>query len=1071
MNSEWERVTHLTKPAFTRDVLLGGQKACAEKFVKDLSEVDHNRVFVVSSPYGREHSYFFILGALYGCSEFVEERVVIVNNQEDLDIIKSFCQNKICIINFNCEDGNMGDANTYIMFSSFIDNPDVELQLITQEIRDEYRKAVEEMGINSDNVYNVCANTSYNISALKRLLSTNPLLRRPKWAQTKERIDLIPLAIMTIINPRADSHIEVLKSLIGDNVDGYLEKLDYWAEEEDTPIFKYSGVYKIQSKAECVRMLALSYMSPKVQKAENKLKEIFKTNNLMHEDNKRDWYINNGERIRGSDVIMGLLNLSIILSMKSNPAQLHYDLLVKEILQSAETSLPLLKILKEFFVKLAELSPSSYSNWVDNCIKTKNQNFRALIEADAASGMPYSYSDITYIVSGLDICLRVKETAAQSLRTFLKLYLGDYKLPGTGDLKDVVATRFSLIYCSYCPLTMSEKTEILFSFLSSIDETEHAQQKIKPLLTDLLDGGKSSVVVGVHETFKVPTRMDYFYSIDEINKLQQRSIAWLVQYSDNNEIIDILDVLIHNIHTLPLTAFQQKIDEIATAIERMNDSEKAQIKAKILHHIYTIQHFRSSWVEEQKFIPMLKELYDQTLVADLYDRVAYIFKNDQFPFFDPMDTDDDKWYEDAENKRSIIRKETIRSLVQEYGDAIIERVIRDYHNSMWQMWNDIYDISTDHDRDIKILEELREKQGLGIYLLHLDTQQLIQYLQRIANTETIEWVAGMLPLSKELIAYFDGKEEEKYYWQKRRVWMANIQNDAVIFGKLLKFYPMSLVVCESKHIQYDRGMQILNAIIAKGDISSQLKRDDTGMDFAYYLRKLLDILDNNNYADELAYVEFQLLPYLIGGYQSDYPKGVKRFFWEHPDELSKFIVNLKEKENELEYGSFGRKLLHSISFSFGNKRIIPIEYLSQKKNELSEWYTNYVAEGNGKSDEMKCFLSCALIDILALCPFVSGEPIWPNKQVADLLEKASCEGFEDKDDASSCFYCAYINSRGIHTVTDGAFELEQQSRFNKYADYYSATNPVTAQALRYIANSYGDEGERDKRFSVLGGFA
>ena len=71
---------------------------------------------MIKSPVNFEYGYFFILGALASENhDCINSKILIVKNQEALDFVKKQCVEKIVVLNFNCMDDSLGQANKYIL--------------------------------------------------------------------------------------------------------------------------------------------------------------------------------------------------------------------------------------------------------------------------------------------------------------------------------------------------------------------------------------------------------------------------------------------------------------------------------------------------------------------------------------------------------------------------------------------------------------------------------------------------------------------------------------------------------------------------------------------------------------------------------------------------------------------------------------------------------------------------------------------------------------------------------------------------------------------------------------------
>jgi len=226
-------------------------------------------------------------------------------------------------------------------------------------------------------------------------------------------------------------------------------------------------------------------------------------------------------------------------------------------------------------------------------------------------------------------------------------------------------------------------------------------------------------------------------------------------------------------------------------------------------------------------------------------------------------------------------------------------------------------------------------------------------------------------------------------------------------------------------------------------------------------------MDNLYYTNELSKIEFNLLP-ILKGKIDDYPIGIKKYFWNNPQEFSGLLIELYKKKDHLIGDSLEKELLFDALIPFGSKCFIPSEYILLKKDELNTWVHSFLANGLSEENEIQTMLKRVIIDILVCCPLNKENDIWPIAEVANILEKLSNENVDDKLDISQRFSMTYNNRRGVISIENGAKEYVKSMEFEKYKDYYKFSHPVTSKALEIISNDYLTQSKIDKEYSTQG---
>ena len=1058
LSQAWANIIKTTTPSLTLGIITAGNEAKAEKLYDDVSHLSNNGIYTVVSPYGgREQAYYFTIASfMQSKDDSLIERCVIAKTQSDLNLLKAFCKDKIVLLPFNCLDENLGrdDANIYVFFYGE-NNSGLVLERTDER---KFAKELERMGYDSSTAYNVASTVDCNISSLKRLLANNPNLRQPVWAKEKSKYELIPLMLMGELWLEKESYLEALKTIIGDDYDDYLDKLDFWTYYDDSPIFRFDNIFRLNNRKECFDFIGINYLSLKVKKIEQFLQEILASENRKYLKESKNWSINDGSFKWGRDLIHHIIDGLILLSMKSKKAQIHYDAFVKSVLEKATDNCILLRTLAPHFYKLAELSPQSYIEYVDTLIETDNDVFIKLLNDNVAHVANFHQ----YISSGLDVCLRMKETAVDALRIRLKLYC---LCPSKSIFEDVVRD-FSPVATFFIPVKLSDKMDLLYNFVGNLKD----QNKMKEVVQSFIVSGKMDAMHAVYKSYKLPCKCTLGYTYDEYFDMQKRATYWMIDHGDITEDLSTIKEILQRMHTSPHSIIIADLEQLRDRLKnaQLSDEQKAQLNLLFLKKICDINRFED-WIEERKSISILESLCQCTTPQDEYLKWRYVFRSDDFPIVNPTLHKQNDSYELDMEKRAVIINNALDKLIDIYGDSILERIIDDASGRVYNLWQHIYTKSNNHIRDIRILLEKSDRIALTYYLGNSNIET-IQVILKNTSDAAKELLCQCLPIREDVIDFLSGRQEEVYFWKNRQVWFNTVAFHDKAYRKLLQFSPCSLLykfAYRDKEISYQEGIDILKAILNSGDIAECLGvgRSDHHIDA---LQSFVEIMDKSYYTEELAQYEAGLLPFIMGRFQADYPMGIKRFFWEHPEEFGRFICEIETHNNELNQGSYGQTILFNIVGGMGNNAYIPTEYMLQKRDELRGWVNKALNVGNGYDKKTQKILSMAVLSILALCPHGENEEVWPSKEVADIVESLQIYDEENSAHIASHFFCSFSNARGIRSVENGDYEHSLSAKYRAYSNKYRITHPTMAKALEYISKSFDQEGDNDKLYSLFG---
>ena len=219
--------------------------------------------------------------------------------------------------------------NTYIFFDTLFD-VDIELNMIQRNI---FEKEVVKLGYSESEASRISFIVDYNVLALRRLMTKIPSIKIPLWSKNHNKYELIPLLLLGEINMDKICDLEFLKSIIGDDVDSYTEKLNLWSEMNQSPILKYENIYRICSRKECFDFLQVDIFSLKVKSLEDKMISVLSEINQKYKQENDKWYINDGSYKWRDRLINNVLDGFIILSDKNKRNQLHFDSFVEKISQ------------------------------------------------------------------------------------------------------------------------------------------------------------------------------------------------------------------------------------------------------------------------------------------------------------------------------------------------------------------------------------------------------------------------------------------------------------------------------------------------------------------------------------------------------------------------------------------------------------------------------------------------------------------------------------------------------------------------------------------------------------------
>lgn len=1055
LSDEWDRISLCTTPNFSLGLFKVGNERNSAKLIKDLEEVKSNRIITISSKYyGKDFALSFCIATLMDSSnDDLKERTIIANSQSAMNYVNAFCSGKIVLVNFNCLDDRFAVNlnNTYIFFDSLFGD-DIKLEMIQQK---EFEKEVEKLGYSCSDAYKISYAIDYNTLALRRLLTKIPSIKVPSWSKNHDKNELIPLLLLGEINMDNQGSLGFIKAIVGEDLDLYTEKLNLWSEMSQSPILKYENTYRICSRKECFDFLQVDIFSSKLKKVEELLTIALTEIDGKYKKDKEKWIINDGSYKWNYRLIENIINGFIILSEKNKKNQIHFDSFVEKIFSSLYGNYELSLTLATFFHILAELSPNSYLAYMRKSINEDRINYLKFIKT-SSPGLIMNNCLIHDVLYALEIALKIEQSSLSGFELLLDIYylVDDDKFVLDEVMKYLspVSTMTGLIV-----IPLSQKIEFFFNYVAG-----KADEKTSIIVNKLYGDNNDNVMIGVSHSYRTFVTQEIKVTYSEILEMKARAFTWLIDHEKNsNELITTIKKVLQNIHQIPINDIKNQLSVIESKALSADDEIKALICREILRTRENILKY-SNWKGLLSYITTFDEILKKIEPVDDYMKVKYLLINDNYPVINPPSFDEVDWYQKTNLLRGQEKEDKLKDLASKYSQQIIERIINDSDENSGIIWPLIYKISNDHIRDVNQIINKNLFKGLRIYLNILNNDELNIILEKYENDIR---VVPNLPFSKKIYKWIDGKFLEKEYWINQYFGNAN-EDFEYLFNKFIEFSPLKLVeTCTYfAEIDYEHSIKLLKAIsklIGDGSKAKELNNE------VYSIQEFVDKMDKKYYTDELSLCEFQLLPILKSGLQ-DYPMGIKKYFWDNPEELGKLLVQLNKQKDVLLSGSIGQKLIFEAYCAFGGGCYIPQDYLLEHREQLKEWANGVLKSITDEENNVKRLVKSAVVNTLACCPRNIKEDIWPIVEVADILEEISKVDYDDKFRVSSNFYCGYVNRRGIRSVEDGSAEFALSNEFRKYQDYYKFSHPVISKALEYISNSYNNEAEKDRIRSYLG---
>lgn len=1090
---ELKNIQESTSPKLTNEMLICSNEKEAKELVQSLRNAD-NSVNIIKPSTNIYQGYLFVLGALANeGSEEIKAKVVVVKDMTSLKFVSKNCNNKIIIVNFIDYTSDFPvNCNTQNIYIFIANNKNLRTTLNLSPIFfEDFRRALVNMGIKSDEANEITLKTNRNISCFIRLHTINPLFSKPSWADDVNKNDIIPIALLSEVNISRVSDKEIVSRLIDDTFENYIERLDSWLNKDDSPIFKDGDdIYKIYSKEEAIHVLGIKYNSPKAKILEDICKkDIFTNTNPKFEISTNHWHMNDGCNKYSEYIINGILASFAIMSNKHN--QSHYDAFISEILFSMKEDSVLLNTYISDFALMAEVSAKAIIDFVNYLLDNDEYVIKNFL---IGQRMSYFQSDnLLQLYWALEQCLLRREYAIEAQRALLKIYLKNYESTNKKQIDDGIITSFlPLMSCEHA-ISATEKMEILLASARTFSEND---KKMAEAIFYKLNSSDSIIyLVPSKPRWKEYKKYDDSYYPEEWLNVHKQATKWLLENASDkvklfSEIMNFKFLNLMNESELN-NIFDELNDKIIKEnsdkeIRRLLNNEAGRLMREFKRRLGDKNY---SIIEKR-----LKFIFKETSSDDLIERYKYIFEKEHLNVYDFCDTDNERNYQALHDKMTLFIRGVMQELVNSLGENVLFKIIEITNDCNYEVWSIIYDYCNNKIAVMQNLLKLKKNMAFIRFIELQDgiSEEVMNMILNISDETQKAIIIKSLPLTDEFIDLAEKNNIEGVFWSRPYIFYKGITNK--IYLKMLKYCPINLlpnIMHMEGGLKYDVAIEVLKTIVA---YINNLRQDERpifwNMNSFHNLTNFIETLDNIYYTDELIDCELNLLPIYLENCDN-YPSGVKKFFFKNPQKfLELFTVLLKDytTENNAE-DTIGKKILFNALFSFGKSCIIPTEYIISKEEELIEW-CNSILLGAAKG-ERKIFREICIIlgNILALCPETKEQTVWPSKVVADILDgMAALWNMEDVAEINALhqkynpdakfitkeryianhFAIAKTNTIGVRSVTDGSHELKMAEIYTSYMNQYRSTNPITAEALRLIIAHYQRDGEDDRQRAISG---
>ena len=1014
-----------TNPQLSPNLFTINRDNDVEKFV---SYCNNSHIIKVSSP-SAEETYGFVLSSLYKTNDTnLQSKVLVCNDINTLRRFDKLCKNKLFIFTGQIDSLNFNLENKCIVLfgkNTFKNNVDVCLSARPQSCIFDVLK--NEMKIPQDKLENLSHKVKNNVMLIMRELHSESYIYVNEWAKEEKLTDLIPILMLGRINKKSSTDLKLLSLFLEDNVsvEKYLLSLHKnWEYKDNSPLVFHADFISVNLKEELWSWISNQISDKIFDKLKTALNNIFTTSNPKydlsidkqpaHQIYSKNWEFN-------KYIVEGLFD-SFILFTIYNDKQYEADVFVKNLLESLDTKQKMLTI-AEFFTSVSELSPEQFLAYVNNDIIKNDSLVLTLFETSDAPALFSGGHEYCNLLWALELLTQLNETKLQSIDTLIKIHLKNYKYNMANTPKESIFCNIHWM-CSKNALTFNDKKLAILKFLDKYDIN------FVNFVIELI--GKNNLCI---------TRPSLKWkSSDNVDEV----ITWQMVFEANESFIaKILDIVKGNNLETIIKLFDihrhltnKSLDLILDHLQNFYNKDTSyglEIYEYFIKKKYNVLKYNKEGNESHFLDICNKAIFVFKPTNDLDANMIY-FQSFGYdcPILETIDDD----FDIEEKNTKVFQTKLFAKLYKEFPHSeLFEKIIKNFPNNGFdgrfiaeqQLTNE----------DVNLIIDIADKQDKYEFLLNFLIDKDEDLFDAYINKQSKEALIKIIPFIRHFVhvpkCIIEDEDLLKIFY-KQRSYHENLEE----FDKnyIKKYNPMSFI----RHLLYRDKSNLCNIdeiISTLNNVSQETIRNSNDY---YYIKEMLEKIEQEYNDIDILQLEIKF----FNVYQYDeIPEGIKKYFFNNPDEYIKFIISPPKSDENSSHIWFKTYMYMSFPKNFYAE--------NEKIKNFIESVMKYV---NQDSDKIK-LIRTNLGEILARSYKQEKDTFLPS-QLKEILEEISNE------EVNKGVIIGYENSRGVRTITDGTPEFELAKKYNELAIENDMLYPQSAKILRQLSKSRKNDAERDK---------
>lgn len=1026
-----------------------------ERFVKDFREkLDVSDVIHLSSLSVEEGKYC-ILNLLHKLCP--HKLVYVIKSKENWEKAAKHLSNCILIPDFQADEIPVIENNT-ILFIQKEDNSPNALRIPQRTISFLSNK-LRESGY--DDPYKLLQKTHGLYYYIKIELFTG-IINHPCWEKDNDKA----VIVATLLGKwtESDGDKSIIEKIYGDSYDQFISYLAEYIGDEDAFVVRKRSmsdniIYELADPFLAVCSHRNLVDLPIIKEFLDVTKTVVSERDpIFDEPFDRHFYLSAFKKSKYSySIKSGMTRTLILLALYAN-YQSAISNFVRDLLKMIHSLMDWAYI-SQFIESLCEAAPDV----VIDCFENNVDNHTGLLDlftaekSDILMGRHY-YTNILWCLERLLSC---KDYAVRAVRILFELGDKIDKCSTGNNPRDDLAK----VFCTWYNV----------SALEIEDKIELAKMGVEkyPFFWDVLYneiGKNTSVFCNSSFTYRKTDNVIQYTTEDLIHFYVSYTQILISEINGNLEKhIKLLDLLPNCTDEL-FTAIQ---NEITTAITKLGDSDKEQIKTTLRKIIYKHRHFANSkWAAPPERISKIEKICLGISFEDQAYDFLYLIGSGEIPILNPVlyDSEDDCYHRNKNAIKSVVVSEIERFKAEsiDLGHFLGLRKIESY----WNIGSAISKYYCEGNYDEKVLDTIICSTNIPQIAIDYvyscsnsdfsEVYQAIEFLKKdhfadgfyVAFISTLPYDEKTKSLIKELPA-----NATQIYWQG--FIRFKIDSKALlieVIENLLKYKNWHELYRITRSQKEMLNTEEIISITSKSTQKMIEEKVEIGNNMSYLIKQLLSTVYQrigSDYENHPELLELELRLYSIIGW--DNMKCCHYLFKRNANLLADIISLIYKKDDgnsddeiETDRFRFFFRLERDIKFCPGE------ENGSVDIDVLNEWIRVF---SNRLENQGQSFLLYKQLGKLFAYSPSDADDAFPHEVIRDKIEEIGNE------ELINSFASTIIYGRGVYTLTGGKDEYLLAQKYGELSKRFAVRYPKTSKIFNIISRHYLNESEHDRKIA------